>query len=477
MSLDQFIITHPSQFMTELESHPDYLSLAMAQKLDALDPLAKTAEMFKIGKLKPFAGHSLGPVFRPVLNKIAATAELQEALHAGHFKESHPEGHESAEWFDCDRHQPSLEGAKQLLGFKEMHEFCFTASGLSQNLGMLADTFYAPKKTDWKSGKTKILLLATEFFSDQAIITSVIKRAIKRADNNECFASITKPHPQEEIIKITPDERGLYRTEEIIHTIKTHAKKLQMICLPDIVFSTGQRLELNRIFAEAGEIIKENKICVILDLAHTVGNRSINLESMPVTAAVGCGYKHLSGFAGSGFGIYVNRHVDLEEYPPLQGWKAVLPDAAGILFANINAYDDSILEQKGGATAFRTSNPPPVALHPVQAFLTELGKIGFDKLFNKSECLTRYLIAQLQHHLRDEIEFVTPLDPGQRGATIAIRVTAGGNVRMIEDKLKEAGFEIDTRPPNIIRITAHYGYTKFVDVVRFVVALKNVMGQ
>ncbi|MHB1948309.1 MAG: kynureninase/PvdN C-terminal domain-containing protein, partial [Gammaproteobacteria bacterium] len=475
MPLEQLLLTNPSQFMAELKSHPDYLSLEMAHKLDALDPLAKTAGMFKIGKLKPFAGHSLGPVFIPVLDKINATAQLQEELHAGHFKDSHPEGHDSAEWFDCDRHKPSLEGAKQLLGFKEMHEFCFTASGLSQNLGMLADTFFNPKKCDWKFGRTKIVMLHTEFFSDQAIVYSVMKRAIKQAENNGCFESIKKPYIEDEILKIKPNKQGLYLTENIINTIKNNAKKIQMICLPDIVFSTGQRLELDKIFAEVGDIIRKNKIRVILDLAHTVGNRPINLESMPVTAAVGCGYKHLSGFAGSAFGIYVNRHVNLEEYPPLQGWKAVIPEAESKLFAKINSFDDKILEQKGGATAFRTSNPPPIALHPVQAFLTEFGKIGFDKCFNKSECLTQYLIALLQHHLQNKIKFVTPLEPSQRGATIAIQVKDGEDVRIIEEKLKKAGFEIDTRPPSIIRITAHYAYTKFAEINCFVTALTRVL--
>jgi kynureninase len=193
---------------------------------------------------------------------------------------------------------------------------------------------------------------------------------------------------------------------------------------------------------------------------------------MPITAAVGCAYKHLSGYAGSAFGIYVNRNVDLEAYPPLQGWKAADPSK---VFGKINSYDASIMDQQAGATAFRTSNPPPLALLPAQTFLSEFGKIGFDKCFNKSECLTRYLIMQLQHHLGDKIEIITPLDPKQRGATIAVRVIEGENVQVIEEKLKKAGFEVDSRPPNILRMTAHYGYTKFTHINRFVTSLKKVL--
>lgn len=472
MSLSRLLITDPDRFISELQKKPDYLSFEVAEQLDRDDPLGHTSEMFQIDKLLPFAGHSLGPVFKPVVEKIAILTELQKKLHASHFPASHPEGKESGHWFDCDRHLPSLEGAQQLLGFKEMDEFCFFASGLSTNLGMLIDTFFYPTRIDWQSGKSKIVMLETEFFSDQAVASSVMKRAIKREDKNNCFKEMKKPTPESEIIKIKADKNGLYHTADIIDFITKNADKIQMICLSDIVFNTGQRLELAKIFAALDDVIKKNNIIVILDLAHTVGNRHINLKSMPITAAVGCAYKHLCGYAGSPFGIYVNKNVDLEEYPPIQGWKAADPKK---VFEKINSYDASILDQKSGATAFRTSNPQPLALLPSQTFLTEFGKIGFDKCFNKSECLTRYLIMQLQHHLGDKIEIITPLDPKQRGATIAVRVKDGENIHVIEEKLKKTGFEVDSRPPNILRMTAHYGYTKFIHINRFVESLKRIL--
>lgn len=79
-----------------------------------------------------------------------------------------------------------------------------------------------------------------------------------------------------------------------------------------MVFSTGQRLDLKHIFTELKEIIEQHQIIVGLDLAHTVGNRTLMLRDLPVTYAVGCSYKHLCGSAGSGFGIYVNKETDLK---------------------------------------------------------------------------------------------------------------------------------------------------------------------
>lgn len=468
-SLSQLLISDPDKFMRVLLSRPDWFNQDTASKLDAIDPLSFTSALFNIGEIIPFAGHSLGPVFQPAVDKIKETSTLQVKLHEGHFPDSHPDGNVSGHWFDCDRHKPSLEAVQQLLGFADDREFIFTSSGLSQNFGMLMDTFYRPGKKDWDSGKTKIVMLDTEFFSDQAEAVSVVNRAIQTANGFECFEGKEIPASESQIIKIKPDDNGLFNTNDIIRVIKENAGQIQMICLSDTVFSTGQRLDLTKIFSELKDIIKEHNIIVGIDLAHTVGNRKIDLKSLPVTFAVGCGYKHLSGFAGSSFGVYVSLNADLKKYPPLQGWKAA--DSSRV-FPTINHYDASIME-KSGAVAFRTSNPPPVALIPVQSFLTYFNQIGFDKCINKSECLTRYLIAQLKYHLADKLEFITPENPAERGAMIVFRVKGVSDVKAIESFLKNwhtncGSFEIDVRPPNNIRLTAHYGYTKFEDINRMV---------
>ncbi|OGT47845.1 MAG: hypothetical protein A3E83_03235 [Gammaproteobacteria bacterium RIFCSPHIGHO2_12_FULL_41_20] len=473
--MGDLLLTNPDGFMQKLMAKSAWFSQEMAQQLDAIDPIHYTAKMFNVGELVPFAGHSLGPVFQPVLNRIQRTADLQSRLHEGHFPDSHPDGQESGHWFDCDRYQPALAAAKKLLGFADESEFIFTASGLSQNLGMLMDTFFRSTKRDWDTGKTKIVMLDTEFFSDQAEAISVLRRAIQQADDFEYFREREKPIPESQIIKIKPDDKGLFNTEDIIRIIRDHAKEVKMICLSDIVFSTGQRLELNKIFSAVGDVIRENCIIVGLDLAHTVGNRAIDLKSLPVTFAVGCAYKHLSGFPGSGFGFYVNRNADLTRYPPLQGWKAA---NSSQVFATIKHYDSSIMAQTG-AVAFRASNPAPVALIPAQVFLTYFNNIGFDKCFNKSECLTRYLLAQLKYHLGDKLELITPEDPMQRGAMIVFRIKGLSSVEEIEDFLKEGrselgNYEVDVRAPNI-RMTAHYAYSTFEQICRMVNKLTLVV--
>jgi kynureninase len=476
--LSHYLVNNPTKFMSMLMKNPDWFSKETAKALDELDPLNYTSHFFNIGEIVPFAGHSLGPVFQPAVDNILQEFTLQQQrLHEGHFENTYSEGKVKGAWFDRDRHPASLAAMKALWGFSDDREFTFSANGLSQNFALLADTFYRPGYKGWQHGKTKIVMLDTEFFSDQAAITSVLKRGIQTAQDWEFFEDHEKPQPEDLIIRLKPDEKGIYQTADIIKTIQEHAANIQMICLSDIVFGTGQRLELNNLFSALKETIDKHNIIVGLDLAHSVGNRFIDLTSMPVTFAVGCGYKHLTGSPGAAMGYFVSLKANLQHYPSLQGWKASHSDK---VFPTINKYDASIIETEG-AVAFRASNPSPLALMPVQSYLTHFNEIGFDKCFNKSECLTQYMIAQLTYHLGDKIEFITPLDPDQRGAMIVFRVKGLSDIKCIEDGLKakdelHAGcYEIDSRPPNNIRMTAHYAYTKFEHIQQMVLKLTSLI--
>ncbi|MGM9453209.1 kynureninase/PvdN C-terminal domain-containing protein [Legionella bozemanae] len=471
--LIEAMISNPDEFIRLISEKLDIFSPKDAAYLDSIDPL-KLHDLFEYGGLTSFAGHSLGPVFKPALKEIDRINKLQATqLHEGHFSETRKQ---SGNWFDCDIEEDAIKAMQAILGFSESCEFLYTQEGLSSNLGRLIDTFYRPTLTDWQSGKTQICHLGKEFFSDQAVIESILKRGIQTAKNFGVFTDHKfTPNPTSLTLKIHPDEKGLYNEEEIITFIKMHADKIQILHLSDLVFSTGQRLDINRILTELKGVIATHQIIVGLDLAHTVGNRILNLHMLPVTYAVGCSYKHICGSAGSGFGIYVNKNTDLEKYPPIQGWKAA---ASEKVFGLIDDFDAKIMMQKG-AWAFRCSNPSPIALAPVKTYMKTMSQIGWDKLIAKSECLTRYMHALLQQFLGDKIEWITPDDSKRRGAMLVFRVKGISDVRQIETRLKQSSelgqFEIDVRPPNNIRVTAHYGYTQFTDIHKMVSRLAQVV--
>lgn len=474
--LIEAMIANPDEFIRLISRDSDGFSMEYAASLDIIDPLKKLHELFEYSGLTPFAGHSLGPVFKPAVKEIERIIQLQSTqLHEGHFSETSEQG---GNWFDCDIEEEAIKAMQAMLGFSDPCEFLYTQEGLSSNLGRLIDTFYRPTLTDWQSGKTGICHLGKEFFSDQAVIESILKRGIQTAKHFGVFSdSRLIPSPSSLALKILPDEKGLYSEETMIAFITKNADQIQILHLSDLVFSTGQRLDIPYILTELKDVIAKHHIIVGLDLAHTVGNRILNIQELPVTYAVGCGYKHICGSAGSGFGIYVNKNTDLEKYPPIQGWKAADSEK---VFGLIDDFDAKIMMQKG-AWAFRCSNPSPAALAPVKAYMKMMSQIGWDKLYAKSECLTRYMRVLIQQHLGNKIEWITPDDPKKRGAMLVFRVKGINDVRQIETLLKQSSelgrFEIDVRPPNNIRVTAHYGYTQFTDIHKMISRLTHVVNR
>ncbi|MCX7115175.1 MAG: hypothetical protein NTW08_04645 [Gammaproteobacteria bacterium] len=474
--IKRLLISDPDGFEALLQIDPGVFSLAFAEHLDANDPLHHLRDSFDLGELIPFAGHSLGPVFKPAIQAIDAIHQLQrEQLHAAHFPETAEIG---GNWFDCDVDPESVKAMQGMLGFVDTSEFVFTQSGLSANLGNLLDTFYRPTLKDWRNGKTKMCHLSTEFFSDQAVVYSVLRRAILNAQRFEVFEDHALPTEEALTLKLVANEQGLYDSQSIVESVKEHAHEIQVLHLSDLVFSTGQRLDIPFILSELKDVIKANHIIVGLDLAHTVGNRTIHLDALEVvTYAVGCGYKHCSGSAGSAFGLYVNKQTDLKKYPPIQGWKAA--DSSQV-FGQINGFNPAIMATNG-AKAFRSSNAAPVALAPIQTFVKHMDAIGWDKLTAKSECLTRYMLTLLKARLGETLQLITPEDPAQRGAMLVFRVIGLKQAHAVEDALKQVSdlgrFEVDTRPPNNIRVTAHYGYTSFADIQRMVTRLEQVVSK
>lgn len=488
MRVEELINTNPDAFMEALDKMNSGFSLEYAYELDAKDPQNYLKHCFNTGlryktsrhlsyrlrHIIPFAGHSLGPHFDSTDYELRRIHRLQsERLHEGHFPKTKAQG---GNWFDYDIEPEAIKNAQAILGFADPCEFIYTQAGLSDNLRLLLSTFYRPSLADWHSQKAGICFLGKEFFSDQAVIHSLLKGEIQRAKANNIFTDVIPcPIVNDLCMTISADERGLYDEEKIIDYVKEHADYIKILHLSDIVFSTGQRINLKRVLGELRDVLQQHHIIVGLDLAHTVGNRLINLKELPVTYAVGCSYKHISGSAGSGFGIYVNKDADLKKNPPIQGWKAAASDK---VFPVIDQYDPHIMNRKG-AWAFRCSNPSPVALIPVLHFLSTMNRIGWDTLMNRSESLTRYMVALLQKRLGDKIEIITPLAPDNRGAMIVFRIKNLTDIAAVEELMKEnsefGSFDIDTRPPNNVRLTAHFGYCSFVDIRCMVMRLEQVI--
>lgn len=470
----------PDKFMQLLSQIPklEVFSAQFVANLDAIETLPMK-HLFEIGSITPMAGHSLGPIFKPARERISKVFDLQkDKLHEGHFLDTREEG---GDWYRCDREPKAIAAMRSMLGDFEEGEVVFSHKGLSDLLGEVIPTFYQPCLEDWAGAKTSICFLGKEFLSDQKIIETTLKREINRAKRNKWFKPFTdipEPAVRSLMLGILPDADGLYTEQSIIDFVTCHTPKIQILHLSHIVFSTGQRLDLHKILSALQPVIAEHQIIVGVDLAHTTGNRLIDLPGLNIIYAAGCAYKFVSGSAGTGGFLYVSNKADLRKYQPIQGWVAVEDPSNAFECIDGEKPDEPVKMCERGAIAFTRSNPSPIAVAALQEFAKYMHHAGWENIVAKSECLTRYMIALLKYKLGDKIKLITPEDPQKRGAMIVFQIKGLLNVKFVENLLKQESqfgkIDSDTRPPKNIRLTAHY-YTEFLDIYNTVSRLTMVV--
>lgn len=471
---------NPSQFMHLLSQAPEALvfSAQFARDLDSIEPLPLN-DLFEKGPMTAMAGHSLGTTFMPTRKRINDVMSLQtHRLHEGHFPDTCEEG---GNWYRCDEDPKSIAAMRSMIGHFEEGEFIFSHKGLSDFLGELIPTFYDPYLDDWARGQTSICFLGKEFLSDQKVIETTLIRALNKAISDRAFEDRQVPTVRSLMLGIQPNADGLYNEQTIINFVRQHAHKIQILHLSDIVFSTGQRLNLQKILSDLQDVISKHQIIVGLDLAHTIGNRPIDLPGLNITYAVMCSYKYVSGSAGTGSGLYVSNKADLKRHQPIQGWVAVEDPSKA--FEHIDGENPDNAEPvkmcDRGAVAFRRSNPSPIGVAALQEYAKVMDKKGWDNIVAKSECLTRYMIFLLQHFLGDQVHIITPEDPEKRGAMIVFQIRGLPDVKPIEHLLKQSSqfgiFDSDTRPPKNVRLTPHPGYSNFESIFYVVSRLTEVV--
>lgn len=97
-------------------------------------------------------------------------------------------------------------------------------------------------------------------------------------------------------------------------------------------------------------------------------------------------------------------------------------------------------------------------------------------LRRKSVLLTTYLELLLRQELGDKIHIITPSDSNMRGCQLSIRVI-GKNLHQVDTALKKRGIIIDTREPDIIRVSPVPLYNQFIEVFDFVSYLKEILNE
>ena len=118
-------------------------------------------------------------------------------------------------------------------------------------------------------------------------------------------------------VMILEAQKDIFKTEDILETIKQHGHEIAVVLLPGIQYYTGQLFDMNTITKAAQE-----KGCIVgWDLAHAVGNVQLSLHDWNVDFACWCTYKYLNSSPGGIGGIFIHtKHMDQASSKALTGW-------------------------------------------------------------------------------------------------------------------------------------------------------------
>ena len=108
-----------------------------------------------------------------------------------------------------------------------------------------------------------------------------------------CCASqieLNKLDPKECLVEIQ-SESGILSTEAIIAKIEELGDELALVLFPGVQYYTGQVFDMKSIIEASHRV---GAVCG-LDLAHAVGNVSLDLHNWAPDFAVWCNYKVLNG--------------------------------------------------------------------------------------------------------------------------------------------------------------------------------------
>jgi kynureninase len=416
-------------------------SIQFAKKLDSQDPLRSFRSKFHLPKVKGktaiyFTGNSLGLL--PKATKKFVNEELIDWANLGvegHFHSKRP-------WLHY--HKFSKITLAKLVGAKPTEVVAMNQ--LTVNLHLMMISFYRPTKTRYK-----ILTEAGAFSSDQYAFESQVK-----------FHGLD---PDKAIIELSP-RKGEYalRTEDILLAIENNKNELALVIFGAVQYYTGQFFDTKKI-TTAGH---EAGAYVGFDLAHAIGNVSLQLHKHEVDFAVWCGYKYLNSGPGGMAGAFVHeKHAKNFELPRLAGWWGHNDKERFQMKKGFQSMD--------GVDGWQVSNFPVLSGAAQLASLEIFDEAGINNLRKKSLLLTGYLeflLKSIANH-QDYFQIITPADKNERGCQLSLFIKKNG--KKVFDKITKAGVIADWREPDVIRVAPVPLYNTFEEVFSFSKIFQNAL--
>ena len=411
-------------------------SKTFAQKLDEIDDLKKAKSLFLYPRVSNdkrtiyLCGNSLG------LQPKSVHSYLKNELLL--WKNRAVLGqHERWENFHEDLAVPT----SKLIGSKPSEVVIMNA--LTVNLHLLLVSFYKPI-----GNRCKILIEKGAFPSDQYAVESQIK--FHGLDPRDCLIEFK-----------TENDKNYFNDDNIVKIIQEQGSEIATILIGGVNYYNGQLLDIKRITKWG----KKMGSMVGFDLAHAVGNVTLDLNKWNVDFAAWCSYKYLCAGPGSPGGVYINEKYHDWTGPRFEGWWGQNKE---IRF-NMGSYFDGIKTAEG----WQLSNAPIFGMTPLKASTKIFDQFGMPAVRSKGIKISSFLIYLIEKNI-PEVSIITPKNFQKRGCQLSLTVKDG---KRIFTRVSEQGVVCDWREPNVIRVAPHPLYNSYLEVYDFVKILKNAINE
>jgi kynureninase len=226
-------------------------------------------------------------------------------------------------------------------------------------------------------------------------------------------------------------------------------KDTALVCLSHVNYRSAAVADM----AAISDVAHGAGALVLWELCHSAGAVRLQLDDDHADLAVGCTYKYLNAGPGAPAFLYVRRSLQPELRQPIWGWFGQRNQ-----FAMGQGYDP-----EPDIRRFLTGTPPVLGLVSVDASVDVFAEAGIDRLWAKSQALTRLVVELFDAWLAPlGCRLASPRDPARRAAHVSLGHPEGW--RLCRALIERAGVIPDFRAPDVIRLGPAPLYTRFVDV-------------
>ncbi|MBA3275112.1 MAG: kynureninase, partial [Chloroflexia bacterium] len=309
------------------------------------------------------------------------------------------------------------------------------------NLHQMIGTFYRPE-----GQRRKILATALDFPSDVYAMQSQIR--------------LLGGDPDRDLL-LVPSRDG--RTIDEDDLIAAMTDEVALAMLPSVLYRSGQLFDIPRLTRAAHAA----GVLIGFDCAHSAGALPHRFDAWDIDFAVWCSYKYLNAGPGAVGVLYVNpRHFGTD--PALAGWWGYRKDRQ---FDMVHHWAGA-----AGAGAFQISTIPLLSAAALAGSLAIFEEAGINAIRQKSLAQTDYLIGLVEGMglcaQPYGYRIGTPREHDRRGGHVAIEHDDGARIALA---LKERGFIVDFRQPDVVRLAPIALYTTYHEVWRVAQALREIV--